>query len=145
MSRRLLGGRYELGRTLGRGGVSTVVEAIDVSTGEAVAIKRLHPALAGDEKHRARLARAGAALARVDHPHVVRTLGASVDEQGAPFVVLERVDAPRLSELLAASPEGLPVRRALAIVAQVLDGLGALHASGSLHRDLKPDNVFVAD
>jgi len=135
-------GGFRLEEVLGRGGTAVVYRARDAD-GRLVALKLLHPELAGDPDARVRARREAAALSRVVSPHVVRIVAIGEDDAAGPWVATELSFAPRLSDILAESPGGLEPRRAAMLVAQVLEGLAELHAVGVLHRDLKPDNVFV--
>ncbi len=136
-------GGFSIEDVLGRGGTAVVYRARDAD-GLPVALKLLHPELAMDEDMRRRARREANALARVVSPHVVRIIATGEDDVRGPWIATELSAAPRLSDLLALSPAGLRPRRAAVIVAQVLDGLAELHCVGVLHRDLKPDNVFVS-
>ncbi len=145
--RRIICGVEEVGgfaveEVIGRGGTAVVYRARD-ARGRVVALKLLHPELLVHEDVCARARREAAALRRVTSPHVVRIIAVGEDEKRGPWIATELSNAPRLSDLLVRSPSGLPPRRVAMIVAQVLDGLAELHTVGVMHRDLKPDNVFV--
>jgi len=132
---------------LGHGGMGVVWRAEDTLLGREVAIKevRLPPTLAEDERVRirARVMREARVAARLNHPGAV-ILHDIVDEDGRPFIVMELVRAPTLTELVAA--EGaLPPARAAAIGLGLLDTLEAAHRTGIVHRDVKPSNVMVCE
>jgi serine/threonine-protein kinase len=91
----------------------------------------------GDAQVRARFIDEGRACMRLQHPNVIRVFEVGEAEDGTPFLVMERLDGEPLSSRAIAAP------RAVAIVQQVLSGLGAAHALGVVHRDLKPENIFV--
>ena len=140
-------GRYELQRLLGKGGMGTVWRGEDLLLRRPVAIKRveLPPHLPDDERDtiRQRVLREARAAARLNHPRLV-TIFDVVEEDGTVFLVQELVDAPTLKDVV--SERGpLPPARAAAIGSQLLDGLNAAHASGVVHRDVKPSNVMVRD
>jgi serine/threonine-protein kinase len=135
-------GGFLLEDVLGRGGTAVVYRA-RAEDGRQVAVKLLHPELVHDRDACARARREATALSRVVSPHVVPIVAVGEDETFGPWVAMELSVAPRLSDLLAARPGGLAEPRAVRLVAQVLDGLSTLHAVGVLHRDLKPDNIFV--
>jgi tRNA A-37 threonylcarbamoyl transferase component Bud32 len=132
---------------LGHGGMGVVWRAEDTLLGREVAIKevRLPPTLAADERARmrARVMREARVAARLNHPGAV-TLHDIVDEDGRPFIVMELVPAPTLTDLVAA--EGtLPPARAAAIGLRLLDTLETAHRVGIVHRDVKPSNVMVCE
>lgn len=133
--------RFEGRELLGEGGAGVVVLALDRLHDELVAIKVVHANLAVHARFRARFAREVTLSSQVVHPHVVpvRDIGRLAD--GRPFVVLAYADRGSFESLLAEAP---PLQEALRIVDQVLDALGALHARGLLHQDLKPANVLLA-
>jgi tRNA A-37 threonylcarbamoyl transferase component Bud32 len=132
---------------LGHGGMGVVWRAEDTLLGREVAIKevRLPPSLTAEERARirARVMREARVAARLNHPGAV-ILHDIVEEDGRPFIVMELVPAPTLSELVGA--EGpLPPARAAAIGLRLLDTLEAAHRVGIVHRDVKPSNVMVCE
>ena len=143
MDGRLIGGRYRLLESHATGGSASVWRALDESTGEIVAVKRLHPHLIDDEVARTRLEREAAALRSLHHPNVVgvRTL---VDDPAEPAFVMDFVPGRTLAERLTADGP-LIERDALAVAASVADALAAAHARSIVHRDVKPANVLLGD
>jgi eukaryotic-like serine/threonine-protein kinase len=138
---RVLGGRYRLQRELARGGMATVWEAEDRVLTRRVAIKILHPHLAGDDGSRVRFRREAVAAAGLAHPHIVTTYDTGRDAEVA-YIVMELVEGITLARLLRA--EGpLPVAKALDVAAQVADALACAHAHGVIHRDVKPSNILL--
>jgi serine/threonine protein kinase len=135
---RLLAGRYELGERLGAGGMAEVFRARDRATGQEVAVKLLSPGLADDPKVLERLAGEARAAAAIDHPNVV-----AVRDWGDGYIAMEYVPGPNLKELLRQRGP-LPEAEALGIAGQVAAGLGAAHARGVVHLDVKPHNVLIA-
>jgi len=135
-------GRFRLGALVGEGGTALVYGAEDAA-GLKVAVKVLRPELRHDAAMGERMRREAEALGRIACPHVVPFVEAGEDPTVGPYVATVRVIAPRLSEVLASQPDGLGPARACRIVSQVLDGLAALHDHGVVHRDVKPDNVFI--
>jgi hypothetical protein len=135
-------GRYQIVRLLGKGGMGTVYEAVHRELRKPVAIKVLNQELADDPQARARLRREAEALARIDHEHVVDV--SDVDTHaGLPFLVMEHLQGEDLAALLAR--EGaLGVERTLELLLPVIAGVAAGHARGVIHRDLKPQNIFLA-
>jgi tRNA A-37 threonylcarbamoyl transferase component Bud32 len=144
---RPVGGRYELQRLLGRGGMGSVWRAEDLLLRRPVAVKRveLPPHLPDDERDtiRQRVLREARAAARLNHPRLV-TIFDVVEEDGTVFLVQELVDAPTLKDLVAERGP-LPPAEVAAIGRQLVDGLDAAHRSGVVHRDVKPGNVMVRD
>ncbi|MEQ9501038.1 MAG: serine/threonine-protein kinase [Deltaproteobacteria bacterium] len=139
--RRIVGGRYQLGRLLGSGGMGRVFEAVDLETKEEVALKMLH---AIDAASLSRFRREALAIERLDHPAAVRLRAFETPVDLAPFIVMERIDGATLDEVLD-TERILPPTRIRRILAQVLDVLAAAHERSVLHRDLKPSNIMLLD
>ena len=138
-----LGGRYRVIRAIGHGGMGTVFEAVHVGTGRAVALKLLHFRCATDGALRARFEREARAATSVAHPNVVEVLDVGTAEDGRPFLVMELLEGESLRARLD-RVHRLEVGETAYIGASVLVALGAAHGSGVVHRDVKPDNVFLA-
>lgn len=136
----LLADRYLLSTPLGSGGMAEVVAAHDQRLGRDVAIKLIRADLLADPTSRARLLREARAAAALHHPHAV-TVHDVHDDSERPFVVMELVEggslADRLGEDGALEPE-----ETLAIGVSLLEALGAAHAAGLVHRDVKPSNIL---
>ena len=131
-------GRWEVSGVLGRGGLGTVYAVRHADLGHAAALKVLH---ARHAEHAARLLREGRLAARIQHDNVVAVLDLLTVE-GQPALLLERIDGPDLATHIARAP---PDRdRIDALVAGIGAGLGAAHAIGIVHRDLKLANVLLA-
>jgi serine/threonine protein kinase len=139
---RSFAGRYQILGLLGEGGMGSVYVAEQEAGRRKVAIKRLHPELAGDTKSVARFEREARAAAALRHPNIVEVLDLGFAEDGAPFLVMEFIDGKSLAATLRRE-ERLPSQRACQIMSQVLSALGAVHREGIVHRDLKPDNVML--
>lgn len=134
-------GRYELVRRIGRGGMGDVFEARHQVTRRRVAVKiARHVGL--DERSRRRFLREAMAAAALDHPNVVDILDAFESDEG-PVVVMERLEGETLAELMRRSGR-LDLEAIAAIMVPVSRALVAAHARGMVHRDLKPDNIFLA-
>jgi predicted Ser/Thr protein kinase len=138
----ILVGRYEVDSLLGRGGMSSVYSAFDRTLGRDVAIKVLAAELVEDEVFVERFDREARAAASLSHRNVVAVFDSGVDG-GARFIVMERVSGRTLSAVLKAGP--LRVEQAVEIALSVARALGAAHAHGIVHRDVKPANVMVGD
>ena len=137
-----LAGRYRIDRKLAAGGMGAVFEATDEASGAPVAIKFLHPELAGDREARRRFRREASILRALDHPAIVRVLDVGTDEVGRSYMTMERLVGETLADRLAR--EGPLSSEATCAIARALcGGLKAAHAHGVLHGDLKPANVFL--
>lgn len=137
----MIGGRYRLVRALGQGTLTETWEAIHIELERGVAIKfvrRPEPGVAERMVEEAR------AIAKIRHPHVLEYSDFGRTEQGQPFFVMELLSGQTVEQLLARR-RVIPWARALAIVQQVGEALGAAHQHRIVHRDLRPGNVFLVD
>jgi serine/threonine protein kinase/beta-lactam-binding protein with PASTA domain len=139
----LVDNRYAVRSKLARGGMSTVYLATDLRLERDVALKVLHPHLATDETFLDRLGREAKAAAKLSDAHVVGVLDQGNDGQTA-YLVMEHIKGHTLRDVIR-SKGALPPRLALALIDPVVQGLGAAHAAGLIHRDVKPENVLIAD
>jgi serine/threonine-protein kinase len=138
----LLTGKYRIVRLIGEGGMGQVYEAEHATVGRRFAVKFLRPHLASNEEALARFRREARAAGALDSEHIATVTDFDVAADGSPFLVMEYLEGRSLGQLLA--EEGpLPVPRAAGALLQVCRGLETAHAAGILHRDLKPDNLFV--
>ncbi|HEX5910466.1 MAG TPA: serine/threonine-protein kinase [Thermoleophilaceae bacterium] len=135
-------GGYRVERMLGRGGMGVVYEAVQVSLDRRVALKVLRPELAEDTAFVDRIRREGMVQAALEHPHVLDVYEVG-EAEGELFLTMRLVDGATLAELLRAGT--LDTERALTLLDQVAGALDAAHEAGLLHRDVKPQNVLVAD
>ncbi|HSQ61952.1 MAG TPA: serine/threonine-protein kinase [Polyangiaceae bacterium] len=140
----LFAGRYEILRMLGEGGMARVYKALDPRTGKHVAIKVIEGPAARTATWAERLLREVELLRSIDHPNVVKVTDGGRREDGSPFLVMEYLEGETLGELMRRNVI-LPVDAALAVVAQIAAGLAASHSVGIIHRDIKPDNVFLLE
>ncbi len=139
---KLLGGRYRVGQKLGEGGMGAVYEGVQEDLSRAVALKILHPHLATDEELRGRFRREARVVARLGHPNVVQISDFQVNDGEPPFLVMERLHGESLRDLLKRFSR-LPPERVAYIAVQVLSALEAAHRANVVHRDVKPDNIFL--
>ncbi|WP_088320655.1 serine/threonine-protein kinase [Kineosporia sp. R_H_3] len=140
---RVVGGRYQLADLIGRGGMGSVWRAEDTVLSRQVAVKVVERSATADpgEDVLARGAREARAAARLNHPHAV-TVHDVVEEGDRCAIVMELVDAPTLGDLVRMHGPLAP-QRVAAIGLQLVDVLGAAHAAGIVHRDVKPSNVML--
>jgi serine/threonine protein kinase len=138
----LLGGRYRLEHIAGHGGMAVVYEAFDTVLQRRVAIKYFQTHLLGEPVLVERFRREALAAAKIDHPNVVAIHDIGEGEDHRPYIVMEYVDGPSAAELLRDGP--LPQERAATLAAGAARGLGAAHAHGFVHRDVKPANILIA-
>src|SRR6478752_8008885 len=139
----LVDNRYLIRSKLARGGMSTVYLATDRRLERDVALKVLHPHMAGAPQFLDRLGREAKAAARLSHPHVVGVLDQGEDGPLA-YLVMEYIKGHTLRDVIK-DKGALTPRLALALIDPVVEGLGAAHAAGLIHRDVKPENVLIAD
>ncbi|AWT44344.1 MULTISPECIES: Stk1 family PASTA domain-containing Ser/Thr kinase [Streptomyces] len=142
---RRLGGRYELGQVLGRGGMAEVYLAHDTRLGRQVAVKTLRADLARDPSFQARFRREAQSAASLNHPAIVAVYDTGedyIDGVSIPYIVMEYVDGSTLRELLHSGRKLLP-ERAMEMTIGILQGLEYAHRNGIVHRDIKPANVML--
>ncbi|MFD4030543.1 Stk1 family PASTA domain-containing Ser/Thr kinase [Streptomyces sp. NPDC058637] len=142
---RRLGGRYELGSVLGRGGMAEVYLAHDTRLGRTVAVKTLRADLARDPSFQARFRREAQSAASLNHPAIVAVYDTGedyVDGVSIPYIVMEYVDGSTLRELLHSGRKLLP-ERTLEMTVGILQALEYSHRAQIVHRDIKPANVML--
>jgi eukaryotic-like serine/threonine-protein kinase len=142
---RVIAGRYAIVQEIGRGGMGIVWLAQDQMIGRQVAIKELHlPAGVPDDERRVleeRVLREARAAGRLNDPSVV-TVFDVLQEGGATYIVMELIQAPTLTAIVARQGP-LPQDAVARIAVQLLDALESAHAAGIVHRDVKPSNIMV--
>ena len=141
MAKTVLFGRYRLLEPAGSGGSAEVWRALDMTTGDEVAVKRLHPIVFSDAAGLARLKREFEALRSLDEPHIVRVRALEIaDDEAA--LILDYVAGPSLADRLASGPRLRPAE-AVAIARDIAAALTAAHAAGIVHRDVTPGNILL--
>jgi serine/threonine-protein kinase len=147
---RKLGDKFEIVGVLGEGGTGIVYDATRVATGERIALKVIHPHLAGDKQIRGRFTREAAILRRLVGDHLCPILDfGQVDDPrregaGLLYMALPKIEGEALDAYLKRE-KTLPLDRAIAIVLEVCAALAEAHAQGVIHRDLKPGNVLLRE
>ncbi|HEY2436476.1 MAG TPA: serine/threonine-protein kinase, partial [Solirubrobacteraceae bacterium] len=131
---------YRILGKIGEGGMGEVYKAEDSRLGRHVAIKRLPPDAAQDEKAKQRLLREARSASALNHPNIV-VIHAIEEAEGSNFIVMEYVEGETLKAMIGRGPLELP--RLLDLGAQMAEALAVAHAIGLIHRDIKPANVVV--
>ena len=134
-------GRYEILDKLGEGGMGVLYRARDTRLSRTVALKLLNGEALQDPDRRARFVREARAASALNHPNIVTVYDIDQTPEGADCIAMEFVDGRSLDARLAEGP--LPVEEALRYGVDVARALGAAHAAGIVHRDVKPANVMV--
>ncbi len=138
----VIAGRYELDSLIGQGSMARVYAARDMSSGSDVAVKILSRRYAESETERRRFFREARAALSIEHPNVVKVLDVGRRVDGRPFIVIEFLHGESLGECLRRR-KSLPVEIVLSILRDAALGLAAVHDAGIVHRDVKPDNIFL--
>ncbi len=137
-----LRGKWTLEKLLGEGGMASVYVARH-KIGHLEAIKIMHSMVASSPELRARFEQEARLANRFHHPGAVEIRDIDVTEDGAPFLVMELLEGETLSTIARRSKEPLDVATVLRVADEVLDVLAAAHATGIIHRDIKPDNLLL--
>lgn len=141
---RVLGGRYQLDSCIGSGGMGEIYRARRLHIGDTVAVKVLRPDVIENEKTRQRFYREARAAAMLHHPNAVVIHDFGEDTDGTAYIVMELLVGRSLRQLLVESGTVAP-RRAYGIMRQACAALDAGHRNGIVHRDIKPDNIYLLD
>ncbi|MEU4835268.1 Stk1 family PASTA domain-containing Ser/Thr kinase [Streptosporangium sp. NPDC023615] len=140
---KLLDGRYRVESRIARGGMATVYLALDIRLDRTVAVKVMHRSLAEDPAFVRRFIGEAKSVASLSHPNVVHVFDQGTDGDNV-YLSMEYVPGRTLRDVLRARGR-LPAREALEVMIPVLAALGAAHQAGLVHRDVKPENVLLAD
>lgn len=134
----IIGGRFEILRRAGTGGMGTVFRVLDRNTGLPAALKVLRDPDGGDA---ARFLNESRLLATLEHPHIVRYVVHGITAAGEPYLVMEWLEGESLAERLERGM--ISVEETLELIRLVAEALGVAHARGVVHRDIKPSNLFL--
>ncbi len=137
----VVGGRYRLVELRGGGGMAKVYKAIDVTLEREVAVKLINPDLRAEPEFDARFQREARIASQLHDPHIVVVHDFGIDANLGPFLVMEFLQGQSLRERLQQGP--LPMKAALQLGAQLVLALIHAHDKGIVHRDIKPDNIFL--
>jgi eukaryotic-like serine/threonine-protein kinase len=138
----ILGKKYALRRLIGQGGMGVVFEVEHVFTKRIGALKLLQPNYAAIPEVVERFIREASAAGRIGNPHIVETIDAGELPSGEPYIFMELLAGSSVRDLIRGRGR-LDFEEAKQIVQQAAEGLAAAHASGIVHRDIKPDNLFL--
>ncbi|MCK5797650.1 MAG: serine/threonine protein kinase, partial [Deltaproteobacteria bacterium] len=140
----VIGGRYRLTKLLGEGGMGAVYAAEHINITKTVAVKLLHPEISANEEAVTRFRLEAQSASSIGHPNIIGIDDFFKIEDGRLCLIMEFLKGESLSDRML-DPGGLTPDRAIDIVLQVCEGLEAAHEKGIIHRDMKPENVFLAD
>jgi len=136
-------GRYRIERVLGEGGMGTVYAGVHQDLGKAAAVKTLHERYGRSNEVQLRFLREAQAASRIRHPNIVDVYDVG-SESGRTYLVMELLEGESLARLIARDGP-LSARQAADLMVPVVSALAAVHDLGVIHRDLKPDNIFLAN
>src|SRR5512143_2122276 len=137
-----IAGKYRVIRLIGEGGMGSVYEAYHTQLGTHVALKFLQPDLAERPALVARFLQEARVSARIKSPHVTHVMDVDQTPEGHAYFVMELLEGESLEQRMQRE-RPLPLAETLDIGLQILAALDAAHAEGVVHRDLKPDNVWL--
>jgi len=139
----VIGGKWRVEKALGRGGMAMVYSAVNVNNGFRVALKILSDPSTTDEETKRRFLREGYYANKVDHEGIASVMDDGVTDDGAVYLIMELLEGQSLEERRVADGGKIPLDDALDIILSVADVLAAAHDVELVHRDVKPENVFL--
>jgi serine/threonine-protein kinase len=144
IGREILGGQFKVLEKIGTGGMGSVYKASQPAMNRMVAIKILHPKLAGRKDLTSRFRREARAMSQLTHPNTAKVfMYGEAEEDGSLYIVMEYLEGKNLNQTVR--KEGpMPAERAIPILIQVCGALQEAHDLGIVHRDLKPENIFLS-
>ena len=144
IGRNILGGQFQVVQKIGTGGMGSVYKASQSEMNRMVAIKILHPKLAGRKDLTSRFRREARAMSQLTHPNTVKVfMYGELEEDGSLYIVMELLEGRNLNQTVR--KEGpMTFERAIPILVQVCGALQEAHEMGIVHRDLKPENIFLS-
>ena len=142
IGRDLLNGQFQILQKIGSGGMGSVYKALQPEMNRMVAVKILHPKLAGRSDLVSRFRREARAMSHLTHPNTVKVFLYGELDDGSLYIVMEYLDGKNLNQTVRG--EGpMPLERALPILIQSAGALDEAHSKGIVHRDMKPENIFL--
>lgn len=144
IGREIVDGQYQIVQKIGSGGMGSVYKAAQPEMNRMVAIKILHPRLAGRKDLVSRFRREARAMSQLSHPNTVRVFMYGELDDGSLYIVMEMLDGRSLNQ--AVRRDGpMPLDKAAGLFTQVCGALQEAHGMGIVHRDLKPENIFLCN
>jgi serine/threonine protein kinase len=142
IGRDILDGQFQILQKIGSGGMGSVYKALQPAMNRMVGVKILHPKLANRKDLVSRFRREARAMSHLTHPNTTKVFLYGELEDGSLYIVMEFLDGKNLNQTVRG--EGpFPVERALPILIQVCGALDEAHRAGIIHRDMKPENIFL--
>lgn len=142
LNNKIIAETYRLIRQIGSGGMGTIYEAENIRVGRKFAIKLLKVDLAKNQEVFQRFKREAQIAGRLGHPNMVEVVDFNITKDGAPYIVMEKLDGEDLSQRLKRTG-ALSLAQTLSMLGEVVDALEAAHQAGVVHRDMKPENIFL--
>ena len=143
LSGQIIAGKYRLNQPIGAGGMASVWSATNSFTERQVAIKFMHPAVAGTPEAARRFLMEAKVSARVNHPNIIDILDVGQSEDGSFFLVMELLTGVSLETAMRRQSPPMLVHEFVGVMIDVGRALAAAHKNGVIHRDLKPTNIFL--